>query len=76
MKLLVDAHIGRLIIAFLEGLGHDVLRASSFPPKTSDLAILRAAAAQGRIVMSSDKDFGELVFRPGERRGWRDSPAH
>ena len=44
MKLLVDAHIGRLIIGFLERLGHDVMRASSFPPKTTDEVILRTAA--------------------------------
>ncbi len=63
MKILVDAHIGRLIIDFLEYAGHDVLRATSFPPKTSDDDILRAAFAQGRIVITSDKDFGELIFR-------------
>ena len=30
MKILVDAHVGWLIIRFLEGLGHDVLRAATF----------------------------------------------
>jgi predicted nuclease of predicted toxin-antitoxin system len=66
MKLLVDAHIGRLIVDFLESLGNDVLRASSFPPKTSDEEILRVAARDDRIIMTSDKDFGELVFRQHE----------
>ena len=63
MKILVDAHIGRLIVGFLEGLGHDVLRATTLPRKTPDAAILRMAVAEGRIVITSDKDFGELVFR-------------
>jgi predicted nuclease of predicted toxin-antitoxin system len=63
VKFLVDAHIGNLIIEFLEHANHDVLRASSFPPKTSDARILQIAAAEGRVVMTSDKDFGELVFR-------------
>ncbi|MDB5175088.1 MAG: hypothetical protein JWM97_1638 [Phycisphaerales bacterium] len=67
MKLLVDAHISRQITAILEGFGHDVLRAASFPPRTSDEAILRRAALEDRIVMTSDKDFGELVFRLRQR---------
>jgi predicted nuclease of predicted toxin-antitoxin system len=67
MKLLADAHISKLIITFLESLGHDVLKASRFPPKTSDLELLRTAAREQRIVLTSDKDFGELVFRIHEQ---------
>jgi predicted nuclease of predicted toxin-antitoxin system len=63
VKFLVDAHIGNLIIEFREQANHDVFRASRFPPKTSDALILQTAAAEGRVVMTSDKDFGELVFR-------------
>lgn len=63
MKFLADANIGRLICDFLEARGHDVLRASSFPPGTPDHEILRVAVADGRVVLTSDKDFGELVFR-------------
>ena len=63
MKFLVDAHIGNLIIEFLEHANHDVLRASGFPPKTSDAHILQKASAEARVVITSDKDFGELVFR-------------
>jgi predicted nuclease of predicted toxin-antitoxin system len=63
MKLLVDAHIGQLIIGLLERLGHDIMRASSFPPKTSDEEILNVAARESRVVVTSDKDFGELIFR-------------
>jgi predicted nuclease of predicted toxin-antitoxin system len=63
MKILVDAHIGRLIVEFLKELGHDVLSAASFPAKTPDAEILQRAVAEGRVVMTSDKDFGELVFR-------------
>jgi predicted nuclease of predicted toxin-antitoxin system len=66
MRFLVDAHIGKLIIAFLESRGHEVLRAASFPPATSDLHILRSASREGRVVMTSDTDYGELVFRLGE----------
>jgi predicted nuclease of predicted toxin-antitoxin system len=67
MKLLVDAHIGRLIIGFLEREGHDVLSVNSFPPRTPDVEILRVAIEQKRIVMTADMGFGELVFRLGMR---------
>ena len=65
MKLLVDAHIGRLISNWLEAQGHDVMRATALPPSTSDEEILRLAAVQERILVTADKDFGELVFRTG-----------
>ena len=68
MKLLIDAHVGRLISNWLEGQGHDLLRVTTtFPPGTDDEQILRVAADEGRIVMTADKDFGELVFRMGHR---------
>jgi predicted nuclease of predicted toxin-antitoxin system len=67
MKLLLDAHISRRIIAILEARGHDLLRASTFALRTSDESILRRAAAEDRIVVTSDKDFGELVFRVKQR---------
>jgi predicted nuclease of predicted toxin-antitoxin system len=67
VKLVTDAHIGRLIIDFLLRGGHDVTKATSFPPRTSDVDILKTAAGEGRIVMTSDKDFGELVFRLGQK---------
>ena len=65
MKFLADAHIGGLICRLIESHGHDVLKATSLPPKTSDSELLRIAATDNRIVITSDKDFGELVFRAG-----------
>ena len=62
MKLLADAHISRAMTAYLVGLGHDLLHAASLPPKTSDSAVLRQASTESRIVLTADKDFGELCF--------------
>jgi predicted nuclease of predicted toxin-antitoxin system len=63
MKLLADAHISRAMVAYLRDLGHDVLHAATLAPRMSDSAILRLAATDGRIVLTADKDFGELCFR-------------
>ena len=62
MKFLADAHIGQLIIQIIERRGHDVLRATSFAPQTADSELLRIAANENRVVITSDRDFGELVF--------------
>jgi predicted nuclease of predicted toxin-antitoxin system len=67
MRILADAHIGWLIVRHLESLGHDVLRAATLPPSTSDAEVLKRAVGEGRVILTSDKDFGELVFRLGLR---------
>jgi len=62
MKLLADAHISRAMIAFLQSLGHDVVHVATIAPRMSDSTILRLAATEGRVVLTSDRDFGELCF--------------
>ena len=63
MKLLADAHISRALVAYLTELGHEVLHVAMISPRMSDSAILNRAAADGRVVLTADKDFGELCFR-------------
>ncbi len=46
----------------MRGLGHDCLDSSAIPPRMQDVDVLRMAANDGRIVVTADKDFGELVF--------------
>jgi predicted nuclease of predicted toxin-antitoxin system len=62
MKFLADANIGKAIIAYLQSLGHDVFSATALPPKTADVDILQLASTEDRVVLTADKDFGELVF--------------
>jgi predicted nuclease of predicted toxin-antitoxin system len=62
MKLLADAHISRAMLNYLLGLGHDILYVAVISPRMSDSNILKLAAAEGRIVITADKDFGELCF--------------
>jgi predicted nuclease of predicted toxin-antitoxin system len=63
MKFLADAHIGRGIVNYVTSLGHDILHAEVLEPRLPDSEILRLASEQERIVLTADKDFGELVFR-------------
>jgi|ERR1700722_10519891 predicted nuclease of predicted toxin-antitoxin system len=63
MKLLADVHISRAMTAQLVNWGHDVLHAHTLAPRLPDSEILRIAVEQQRVVLTADKDFGELVFR-------------
>jgi predicted nuclease of predicted toxin-antitoxin system len=61
-EVLADAHISREMIAMLRDLGHDCRDSSEIPPRTTDVDVLHLAAAEARVIITADKDFGELVF--------------
>lgn len=67
MKFLVDANLGRKFTNLLKDEGHDALYSKDILPLSSDEEILNKAEKEGRIVISNDKDFGELVFRLGKK---------
>lgn len=48
--------------AMLIGLGHDVSSVAERDPRASDVEVLATAVEEGRILITEDKDFGELVF--------------
>jgi len=58
------------VVACLRDEGHDAVAVVEVMPEADDKEILDHAVAEGRIVVTNDKDFGELVFRSGwEHRG-------
>lgn len=65
MKLLADANIEAALVRWLRSQHHDVVWANELPPATSDTALLSIANEQGRVLMTYDRDFGELVFLRG-----------
>jgi predicted nuclease of predicted toxin-antitoxin system len=62
MKFLADAHVSVEMVAMIRDLGHDCLDASAIPPRMQDVDVLRMATNDERVVVTADKDFGELVF--------------
>ena len=48
--------------ATLARLGHDVVSALEYDPRASDDALLALATSEERVLITEDKDFGELVF--------------
>ncbi len=63
MRFLVDESTGKRFAAFLASAGHDVVFAGDLMPSASDEDVLAKAEGEGRILISDDKDFGELVVR-------------
>lgn len=49
----------------LNALGHDVVSALDHDPRASDETLLAWATAEERILITEDKDFGDLVFIRG-----------
>lgn len=65
MNFLADEGVDRQIVDSLRRCGHDVLYVAEMEPGISDDAVLDLANREGAILVTADKDFGELVFRFG-----------
>lgn len=63
MKLLADENIAAPLVQALRQAGHDVTYVAELAPGIADEAVLSLARQQGRLLLTEDKDFGELVFR-------------
>src|SRR5688500_10158662 len=55
------------MVAMMRDLGHDCLDSAASPPRMSAVDVLKIDAHDQRIVVASDKDFGERVFVHGIR---------
>lgn len=62
MKLLLDSCVWGGAVAELQTAGHDVVRSGDWEDDPGDEAILAKAHAQRRILVTLDKDFGELAI--------------
>lgn len=63
MKFFADENVARAIVRWLRGSGHDVLYAAETGPGEPDSTWLARAEAEERLILTADKDFGEMVFR-------------
>ncbi|HEV2748702.1 MAG TPA: DUF5615 family PIN-like protein [Allosphingosinicella sp.] len=65
MKLICYANIGSRIARALAAEGHDVVRAIHVTPDADDREVLAYAVANARVLVTCDRDFGELIFQRG-----------
>jgi len=66
MKFLVDMGVGKKVESWLKRNGFDVLSVRDIDSRAKDSQILRWAVDQQRMIISMDKDFGELVYNSGK----------
>jgi predicted nuclease of predicted toxin-antitoxin system len=63
VKLLLDVcSSSRSLEAFLVGRGDDVVSVVAVDPRASDEDVMQTALHEGRVLITEDKDYGELVF--------------
>lgn len=65
MKVLLDTCVWGGARRVMEDAGHDVIWAGSWPEDPGDEEILDRARREGRILVTLDKDFGELAVVHG-----------
>lgn len=65
MRWLADENIARQAIAYLRSRGEDVVSVSESSPNIPDRAVIELARLDDRILLSFDRDHGELIFRHG-----------
>ncbi len=65
MKFLADEGMDGVAIKMLRGAEHDVVYAAESLSAWKDDDLLRFAAGESRILITRDKDFGELVYNRG-----------
>ncbi len=67
MRLLADENLSERLIMALRAAGHDVEWVKETCTGAADRAIIADAEASGRVLITFDKDFGELIYRHGVR---------
>jgi len=66
MKFLTDVNASGSVAKWLVEMGHDVTQVVSADSRMSDDSILTWALAEKRIIVTTDKDFEEMVWREGK----------
>ena len=65
MNLLADESVDRPIVERLRADNHSVVYVAELDPGVSDDVVLERANRDGMLLITADRDFGELVFRLG-----------
>ena len=63
MNLLADESVDHPTVERLRQEGHDVLYIAEMEPGIADNVVLSRANEKSALLVTADKDFGELVFR-------------
>jgi len=65
LKFLIDVGVGKKVESIFAKFGYDIKSVRDIDPRLTDEEILRIAVSENRMVVTMDKDFGELVYNSG-----------
>jgi len=63
MRWLADECVSALLVAQMRQAGHDVLYVAESTPGATDTEVAERANSETLLLLTEDKDFGELVVR-------------
>ena len=64
MKFLLDESTETRVGTFLKDIGHSVTRiGKDYPASLPDNEVLEIPVSEGRILITNDRDFGNLIFK-------------
>jgi predicted nuclease of predicted toxin-antitoxin system len=66
VRLLADESCDFAVVRALRGAGHDVVAVAEIAAQSSDEEIIRLALRERRVLVTEDKDFGQMVFAAGK----------
>jgi predicted nuclease of predicted toxin-antitoxin system len=69
MRFLADESCDFAIVCALREAGHDVLAVTEISPGAEDTDVIKLAIREKRILITEDKDFGQLVFAQSQPTG-------
>ena len=62
MRFLADESCDFAVVRALREAGHDVAAITEISPRATDEAVIEIAVREERILLTEDKDFGQLVY--------------
>ncbi|MCU0353921.1 MAG: DUF5615 family PIN-like protein [Cytophagales bacterium] len=67
LKFVADVGVGKSVEMYLQKSGYEVIAVRDINPSMPDLDILRLATEEGTMVITMNKDFGELIYSKQEK---------
>jgi len=66
MRFPADESCDFTVVRALRSSGHDVLLVSETAPRAEDYEVISLSVRESRILLTEDKDFGQLVYAHGQ----------
>jgi len=63
MKFLANENFPKPSIKIIRDAGHDILHVGDSRPSISDEEVVKWSKEDSRVILTFDKDYGEIVFR-------------